>query len=139
MDYTADNPHGNLVLSVTPEEREHIREMVADHGCDYCRNCECDALEPLIANSELEWVRPEEIAALTDAPILGIRGDETPVPDNCDTRDLHIVGRWENRKTGKLTTFYEPVENAWGYMDYQVRSFLQDLIETGTATFVSGN
>ena len=30
-----------------------------------------DALEALTANDSYEWLQPEEIAALTDAPILG--------------------------------------------------------------------
>ena len=68
---------------------------------------EAEALEPLICNSELDWVAPEDIGALTSAPILGIRN---PAGE---------------------------VDAAWGFMDYAVRSFVDDLINTGKAIFVS--
>jgi hypothetical protein len=53
------------------------------------------------------WIRPEEIDALTSAPILGFRDEN------------------------------ENVVRVWGFMDYAVRSFLQDLVETGKAVFTS--
>jgi hypothetical protein len=126
------NTNGCLILKADAVERESIKQMVADHGCDYCGQCEANALESLIANSELEWIRPEEIGALTSAPILGIYGNETELPANVKhPEDLLIIGRWDGK------TWYQPVSAAWGFMDYAVRSFLQDLIEDGKAVFIS--
>jgi hypothetical protein len=71
------------------------------------RDAEFDALESLLCNSDLEWIDPSETGDLTDAPILGIRDENGAV-----------LARW-------------------GYMDYQVRSFLDDLIQDGKAVFVS--
>jgi len=83
-----------------------IRELASDTG-EFDSRAEYEALEHLTCNSELGWINPEEIGALTSAPILGLRDE---------------LG--------------EPIA-AWGFMDYQVRSFLTDLIENGRAVFIS--
>ena len=69
-----------------------------------------DILEPITCNSELEWTSSEHTGDLTDAPMLGIlqHGDGDPV----------IVERW-------------------AFMDYQVRSVLEDLRDKGEAVFIS--
>src|SRR3989338_4194004 len=62
---------------------------------------ETDFFESFLANSEFQWIRPEEICALTSAPILGIKN--------------------ENGK----------VIEAYGFMNYAVRGMLEDLLEYG--------
>jgi len=64
-----------------------------------------DLLESLVCNSELEWIDPSVTGDLTAAPILAI---------------LDEAGQILHR---------------WGFMDYQVRSVLQDLAERGRAEF----
>lgn len=64
--------------------------------------------EAFIANSEWDWVRPEEIGALTDAPILGIRDK------------------------------YDNVIEAYAFMDYQVKSLMQQLADYGEAILQRG-
>ena len=109
MHYTYDNnENGCLIIYANESDIEGIRGMLSTDSEDYTENMEYDALESMISNSELCWVRPEEIGALTSAPILGFR-DENGVPTH-----------------------------AWGFMDYPVRSFLQDLVETGKAVFARG-
>lgn len=125
------NTNGCLILTADAIEREAIAQMVADHGCETCSRCEQDALDSLIANSELEWVQPEYIGALTDAPILGIYEDDKPLPKGQDELYARITGHWDG------VTWYSPVFAAWGYMDYQVRSFLADLVDNGKAVFIS--
>ncbi|SRR6266566_600554 len=106
MTFTYDlNTHGCLILRADSQEQERLRAIIAEHGTTY--TAEYEALEPLICNSELTWIEPEEIGALTSAPILGLRNEQG-----------------------------EP-SAAWGFMDYQVRSFVEDLIETGEAVFIS--
>lgn len=86
-------------------------DLNQDEGCgvramDDYRECDPDwqsdksrleFFEGLIANTEWDWIDPEEIGALTDAPILGLRNEN----DN--------------------------VIEAYGYMDYQVNSLMQAL------------
>lgn len=106
MKYTYDlNTNGCLILTADETDRAMIREIIVDKGETIY--AESEALEHLLANSELDWIQPEEIAALTSAPILGLR-DEHGAP---------IA--------------------AWAFMDYAARSFLTDLTENGRAVFVS--
>ncbi len=69
-----------------------------------------DAFERTLCNGDLCWIRPEECGDLTDGPILGIYADDS--------------------------TLTQPiVAERWGFMDYAVRSPLQDLRDTGAAVF----
>lgn len=105
MEFTYDlNQNGCLIITAADEDRNALRELPTDRPEVYR---EYDALEHLLANSDLSWIRPEEIGALTSAPIIGFRdGNSKPTA-------------------------------AWGFMDYALRSFVDDLIETGKAVFVS--
>lgn len=68
---------------------------------------ENDVLFSLMINSDLFWVKPEESGDLTDAPLIGIYNSD-----------------------GKLI-------ERWGYMNYQIKSFLDDFITAGEAVFES--
>lgn len=107
MEYTYDlNTNGVLILRADSQEREWLKELTAEKG--FTIAAESEAMEPTLANSDLDWIAPEECGDLTDAPILGLR-------------DAHG----------------DAIDARWGYMNYAVRSFLQDLIETGEAIFTS--
>jgi len=97
-----------LVLTVDPKEQARMQEEFGDvlDSDDFMY----DYLEGMIANSDLEWVRPEEIGALTSAPILGI-------VDRDDRGEL----------TGVDSIFWFP--------NYQIESPMRTLAETGTVTF----
>lgn len=71
-----------------------------------------EAFEPLTANG-LMWVAPEDIGALTSAPILS----DGTVKDN---GDLDIEGA-----------------HVWWYPNYALRSPLRELIETGKTIFTA--
>lgn len=130
MRYTYDlNTNGCLILYADNQDRHAIAELLKSEGPT--SRAEHDALESLICNSDLDWIAPEEIGALTDAPILGFRGDETEVPAGADTRFMRVTSS-DGEKT-----YYQPVTAAWGFMDYQIRSFLVDLRDKGKAVFTS--
>lgn len=119
MTFTHDTTEGGvLVIFADEQERAWLKNDIVGPVGKFGETerpyiqIELDALEPLICNSELEWVRPEEIGALTAAPILGIV-----------ERDDH----------GTLTK----VIGVWGFEPYALRSFVDDLIESGKATFRS--
>ena len=108
MKYTYDlNTNGVLTISCTAQEKQMIRELAHPETGEFDNRAEIDALESLLANSELDWIGPEEIGALTGAPILGFRDEN-----------------------GEPTA-------AWGFMDYALRSFLTDLVENGKVIFIS--
>ena len=103
------NTQGCLIITADSHDRKMLRRLKADHPQWGDCQLELEALEYLIANSELGWVNPEEIGALTSAPILGIRDANN----------------------------YDSVIAAWGFMDYALRSFVDDLIQDGKAVFTS--
>jgi len=63
--------------------------------------------ELLFANSEYGWASAEETGDMTDAPMISIRDE---------------IGE---------------VAERWAFMDYQVVSFVEELIDYGSATFIS--
>ena len=99
--------HGDLVISASQQERNEIKARMdeADFNSD---DTMYEILEPLFCNSDLQFCFPEEIGALTNAPILCRRNDD------------------------------DSIDEAWCFMDYQVRSVQQDLAEDGQAIFQKG-
>jgi hypothetical protein len=103
MQFTYDlNQNGCLILKADSQDREQLAELP-----DRSTDSEYEAVEKLIANSELEWIDAEETGDLTSAPMLGLRDEQG-----------QVISRW-------------------AFMDYQVRSFIDDLIEKGKAVFIS--
>jgi hypothetical protein len=105
MYYSISPDKKTLTLLAVKADRENLEEWKEEGFND---KTESEALEPIIANSDLEWIRPEENGDLTDAPILGYRDEN-------------------GESTGER----------WAFMDYQVRSFLQDLMDKGVAIFTA--
>jgi len=56
---------GRLVIQVSQEWRDDIEQDGVGLDLE-------DVMESIIGNSELDWIQPEEIGALTDAPIIGV-------------------------------------------------------------------
>ena len=68
-----------LLITIDDCEREELRELSLDD--DFLSDAMmCDFLEPITCNG-LSWILPDEIGALTDAPILseGMAEDCLPV------------------------------------------------------------
>jgi hypothetical protein len=109
MKHTISPDRKTLTIHVDDAEREELREL----GQGIHQDQEMfEFLEPLICNSELEWINPADTGDLTDAPMLGIR-----FFDN------------ESRQ--------ETILERWAFMSYQVRSVLEDLRDKGEAIFIS--
>ena len=114
MKYTI-KPNGDLLIQCSPETRKNVLEYKADYPEKWgTLVAEWEVLEPLLCNSDLDWCQPEEVGALTSAPMLCIRGEE------------NAAGESEILK-------------CWGFMDYQVRSFCDDLADKGETTFQAGS
>lgn len=72
--------NGNLVITCTMEEQKELRRMQEEDPDAFKTNWTMDQVfESLIANSEYQWIAPETIGALTDAPILGIDHESADV------------------------------------------------------------
>ena len=96
-----------------------------------------EVFERLIANSELDWAQPEYIGALTSAPILVIWGEERPVTPGEGPDYHYICGCWHDRD-GVLKTWTRDPVQAWGFMNYGIRSPQEDLFNDGFVVFQSG-
>lgn len=116
-----------LTITVTPAEQAELRSMpesakeAAETGDGYSIYSDVamyEFLEPITANSELEWIDPSETGDLTDAPMLGIR-DPDSFGDIGDPNENF------------------PVEERWAFMDYQISSLLEVLRDKGSAVLVS--
>lgn len=86
----------------------------------------CDVFEFMVTDRGFEWVCPDDTGDLTDAPMLGILGDEGP-------DSVSPFGRID---TG--TTLYTPILWRWGFMDYALVSPQRRLLDDGHVVFVSG-
>lgn len=93
-------------------------------------------LEPLVCNSELEWIPEGVTGDLTSAPMLGILGDEMPI----ETIREQVKSRFGTIPCGFDGHFhlYQPILERWAYLAYQLRSPLVDLRDTGNAVFTNG-
>jgi len=105
-------PEG-LKITIDDTDREFLQEVSKDNHNQLCtEKAEQDFFAPFLENSEYEWIRPEDIGALTSAPILGI----TEENDNGDNVCVEV----------------------FGYMDYQVYSMLEELDNHGEILLIKG-
>lgn len=128
---------GHLRIAADQEMQAELIQMRSENPDKFGTDSNLyEVFEGLTSNSELSWISPETIGALTDAPILGIFGDEYPI-DGVDMSDPRVVGRYPDDK-GNLRHWVQDVEEAWGFMDYALRSPLEDLANKGYVIFMSG-
>ena len=134
MDHEFRNDRAQLVILADAQDREDIREILEDHpdrGCDWQ---EAEALDSLTSNSELQWISPSATGDLTDAPMLGIVGGDNDVSREPSGPHGSIQGGAD--KEGE---FFYPILERWAFMDYQLRTFLEDLTDKGEAIFLNSN
>lgn len=100
-------PNGDLQFTITdPEVQEEMKEKLeAKEPLDIA-----DVLEPATANG-LMWLDPHMVGAMTDSPIL----TDGSVDDNGD--------------------FIPEGAKVWWFPDYQVKSPLEELANTGRLVF----
>jgi hypothetical protein len=96
-------------------------------------------LEPLVSNSELEWINPVDTGDSTSAPMLGILGDEMTSEEirNNGIEFYGLIG-CDPHNDGHNFAWWKHIIARFAFMDYQVRSVLEDLRDTGKVVFVSG-
>jgi len=98
----AERTKTGLILTLIEADDEScgVRALDSYRECDpdwQSDDTMYEFFEGFIANTEWEWIAPEDIGALTSAPILGIRDEN------------------------------DEVVEAYGFMDYAVRSLMGDL------------
>lgn len=96
----------NGVLTLTVTDAERAELKEMSNEYSSTSAMEYDVLDSMLCNSMLTWVDPAETGDLTSAPMLGLRNEKG-----------EVMARW-------------------AFMDYQIRSFVDDLIDKGKAVFV---
>ncbi len=96
-----------FTFTVNPAMQEELKAAVA---AGESGRALYDLLDQVIANSDIDWLRPEEIGALTDAPIFG-----------------HV----ERDDQGNI----KEVGDVWWYPNYMVSDPIEELAEKGTLVF----
>lgn len=138
--------HDRLVITVSKREQRSLQgaKRRDQRGqCDPAFDSDDfthDLLEPMVTNSELDWLSEGCTDDLTSAPMLALLGEEMPGPD--DPQDatgmgLIHVGRWTHE--GRLRQMYQPVLKRWAFMSYQVTSPQRELAESGKCTWDGGD
>jgi hypothetical protein len=122
-----------LIITADAEDQAELQRMRDGGECFQSDQTMYDAFDHLIANSELTWINPKDTGDLTDAPILGVLGEEgikqhTVFLENYGLVETGSDGFW---------TMVQPILKRWAFMDYQLRSPLEDLVEKGKAVFIS--
>lgn len=122
---------GVLLLQADEQARSLLAFMKEhDRSWGSC-SMETDVLGPLISNSSLSWIRPEDTGDLTDAPMLGFLGSDDEITGTkVGPHGAVLVGHWDGSNK------YVPIIQRWAFMDYQIKSFLDDLLEKGEARFI---
>lgn len=123
MHHTITN--NQLIIRLDDGDREWLIESRGDNE----RFNDYFAMEPLTCNSELQWIDPADTGDLTDAPVLGILGDQST--DHTGPYGAVHIGHWHG------SARYRPIVQRWVFMDYAIISIVDRLIETGEAVFVA--
>jgi len=113
MKYSISPDRSRLTITADAAERCELRQLT-ECGDGICSDATMVSfLESITCNSELDWIPEGETGDLTSAPMLGIR-------------------EWEPMKHEYV------VLERWAWLDYQVRSLLEDLRDNGEAVLVGG-
>jgi hypothetical protein len=134
LSFTISPDRKRLTIHADAAARAELAEMRDESPEEFGSDAAmCEAFESLIANSELTWVDPETCGDMTEAPILGIWGEERPGKGNDGEagRGSVLLSSGPNGFT------VADVVERWGYMSYALRSPLADLLDKGEAVFVA--
>jgi len=126
-----ENKVGKLVITIDADEQAELRELKEESDNFQSDRDMHDFLEPLVCNSELQWINPEDTGDLTDAPMLGILGEEST--ENTGPFGAIQCGFWDGKPR------FQPILNRWAFMESALRSPLEDLLEKGEVVFVDRN
>lgn len=114
-------PDGNLKVLLTPEGREELEALIEDISDD-CQdkiwrqpteNIWYELTESHWTNGSYEMLRPEDIGALTEAPIIGL--------DIARNDDNVVV--------------LDDISRVWYYPDYMIKDELSELLDHGHLIF----
>jgi hypothetical protein len=133
MTYEISEDRSCLTLQVDKFEQanlQSLRKLEPEQWGTW--RTEAQVLENLLGNSELDWVQPTDTSDMTDAPLLGIVGNE-------EERTREQTGPYGAVLAGgdEGGAWYVPILERWGYAEYALHSFMDDLANKGEAVFLN--
>ncbi len=134
MKHTISTDKKTLTITVDKSERALLRKLTKETGIQ-SDNAMHVFFEPLICNSELQWIPEGTTGDLTTAPMIGITDSPRYLQDK-ESFPPHFgmidCGNGEHGSEVQI------ILERWAFMDYQVRSVLEDLRDAGQAVFIGG-
>jgi hypothetical protein len=128
MDYAIQD--GKLVFTVDQEDRKLLAQFKQEAGDNWeSDGVMYDIFEPVICNSELDWLSSTDTGDLTEAPLLGVLAPR-PVRERqgaCVFTGFDPVG-----------PLYYPIVGRWAFMDYERMSPQEKLLRDGVCVFTGG-
>lgn len=122
-----------LTICADESTRAEIAELITEGRAEW--DALADAFERLTCNSDLQWIAPEVCGDLTDAPILGILGEDRWTGSHRNGDGTILVGGDGRRAPNHVSVC--DVTERWAWMPYQVQSVLEVLRDTGEAVFTA--
>jgi hypothetical protein len=107
-----------LKIKLDRGEKTRIKELKQERGEIHSTFAMLDFFDHFLGNAEFNWIQPEQVCALTSAPMLGVYG-------YANDEDME---KGEN----------EIITEAYAYMDYAVCSPLEELLKYGEIFFEGG-
>ena len=130
-----------LVITVTPKEQEGLRTLRHNYPDEFGTDAAMQVVLAMFTHHECYfWVDPSDTGDLTSAPILALFGEEEvgPAPDEAKGKGLFLVGHFPAEPGQPVEYHYYPITHRWAFMDYQVTTPQEQLLERGEATFTGG-
>lgn len=129
LSYTVSPDRSTLTIHADLANRLDLQDLRNESDDWGSCTMEFEVCEHLTSNSELQWINTTDMEDLTDAPTLGIIGEEQR--EQSGPYGAILSGHDEK---GPI---YCPIEERWSFQPYQVRSFIDDLLEKGHAIFTN--
>lgn len=115
-------PNGNLKITANNADRANLSEAYRLGGYQEAESLIAEAFQP---NGDLYFIPPEDIGALTDAPIL--------------SDDWILIEWWRGASDDGAHEHDERIRNAkvWWFPDYAIRDPWEELKNIGYVIFES--
>jgi hypothetical protein len=134
MNYHIDR-HGRLVLTASEKDRAYLNQLRDEDPDEFQRDrVMYDVLEWIVTNDEFQFISPYYTGDMTDAPMLGLLGEQEEAPEG-ELLGSGLVD--DGRCDGK--NFVRPIIYRWAYMNYAVGSPQEDLLEKGKCIWEGGD
>jgi hypothetical protein len=136
MDYMIDD-HCRLVLTIGEYDQFILNNECQDHQAqlDYIEDALSDVM---IANGPFDYISPAVCGDLTDADMLGVLGEDQECNGPAFSSPADTTGGVGSGYVRTAPGRAAKCLARWAYMNYQVRDWRDETIETGRCVWEGG-